>query len=58
MIRTGLFDRSHLSVLKRAVDVYARRHQVTVGVQLIENVPAAVVRIQQPDTVAGAWRSS
>ena len=29
MIRTGLFDHAHLSSLKRAVDVYARRHQVT-----------------------------
>lgn len=29
MIRTGLFDQSHLSTLKKAVDVYARRHQVT-----------------------------
>lgn len=29
MIRTGLFDQSHLSTLKKAVDVYAQRHQVT-----------------------------
>ncbi len=31
MIKTGIFDKSHLSVLKRAVDVYAKRHQVTAG---------------------------
>ena len=31
MIKTGIFDKSHLSVLKRAVDVYAQRHQVTAG---------------------------
>ncbi len=29
MIKTGLFDQTHLSALKKAVDVYARRHQVT-----------------------------
>lgn len=29
MIKTGLFDKSHLSTLKRAVEVYAQRHQVT-----------------------------
>jgi flagellar basal-body rod protein FlgB len=36
MIKTGLFDQSHLSVLKKAVDVYATRHQVTA--QNISNV--------------------
>ncbi|MBU8871885.1 MAG: flagellar basal body rod protein FlgB [Gemmatimonadales bacterium] len=29
MIKTGLFDQSHLSTLKKAVDVYASRHKVT-----------------------------
>ncbi|NCQ35571.1 flagellar basal body rod protein FlgB [bacterium] len=29
MIKTGLFDRNYLSTLKKAVDVYARRHAVT-----------------------------
>ena len=36
MIKTGLFDQSHLSTLKKAVDVYARRHKVTA--QNISNV--------------------
>ncbi len=29
MIKTGLFDSAHLGALKKAVDVYARRHKVT-----------------------------
>ena len=29
MIKTGLFDKDHLSVLKKAIDVYSGRHQVT-----------------------------
>ena len=29
MIKTGLFNKAHLSDLKKAVDVYAQRHQVT-----------------------------
>ncbi len=29
MIKTGLFDSARLGALKKAVDVYARRHQVT-----------------------------
>ena len=36
MIKTGLFDKSHLAVLKKAVDVYGRRHMVTA--QNISNV--------------------
>ncbi len=36
MIKTGLFDQAHLAVLKKAVDVYARRHEVTA--QNISNV--------------------
>ena len=36
MIKTGIFDQSHLAILKKAVDVYARRHQVTA--QNIANV--------------------
>jgi flagellar basal-body rod protein FlgB len=36
MIKTGLFDHDHLAVLKKAVDVYGRRHQVTA--QNISNV--------------------
>jgi len=29
MIKTGLFDKSHLATLKKAVGVYAQRHSVT-----------------------------
>jgi flagellar basal-body rod protein FlgB len=36
MIKTGLFDQNHLSTLKKAVDVYAKRHKVTA--QNISNV--------------------
>ncbi len=36
MIKTGLFDQEHLAVLKKAIDVYGRRHQVTA--QNISNV--------------------
>ena len=36
MIKTGLLDQSHLATLKKAVDVYARRHKVTA--QNISNV--------------------
>ena len=36
MIKTGLFDQEHLAVVKKAIDVYGRRHQVTA--QNISNV--------------------
>jgi len=36
MIKTGLFGKAHLTNLKKAVDVYAQRHQVTA--QNISNV--------------------
>jgi len=36
MINTGIFGHAHLENLKKAVDVYARRHQVTA--QNISNV--------------------
>jgi flagellar basal-body rod protein FlgB len=45
MIRTGLFDKSHLQTLKKAVDVYARRHQVTA--QNISNVQTEGYRSQR-----------
>ncbi len=45
MIKTGLFDQSHLSTLKKAVDVYAKRHQVTA--QNIANVETEGYRSQQ-----------
>lgn len=45
MIRTGLFDHDHLDALKRAVDVYARRHQVTA--ENIANVETPGYRAQR-----------
>ena len=45
MIKTGLFNKAHLSDLKKAVDVYARRHQVTA--QNISNVETAGYRAQK-----------
>jgi flagellar basal-body rod protein FlgB len=44
MIKTGLFDQEHLAVLKKAVDVYGRRHQVTA--QNISNVETPGYRAQ------------
>lgn len=45
MIKTGLFDKSHLAVLKKAVDVYSRRHQVTA--RNISNVETSGFRAQR-----------
>ena len=45
MIKTGLFDKEHLAVLKKAVDVYGRRHQVTA--QNISNVETPGYRAQR-----------
>jgi flagellar basal-body rod protein FlgB len=44
MIKTGLFDREHLAILKKAVDVYGLRHQVTA--QNISNVETPGYRAQ------------
>jgi len=45
MINTSLFDQDHLGALKKAVDVYARRHQVTA--QNISNVETPGYRAQR-----------
>ncbi len=45
MIKTGLFNKAHLTDLKKAVDVYARRHQVTA--QNIANVETSGYRAQK-----------
>jgi flagellar basal-body rod protein FlgB len=45
MIKTGLFDQQHLGVLKKAVEVYSRRHQVTA--QNISNVETPGYRAQR-----------
>ena len=57
MIKTGLFDKSHLATLKKAVDVYARRHQVTT--QNIANVETQGYRTQKlkfEEMLSGAER--
>ena len=45
MIKTGLFNKAHLSNLKKAVDVYAQRHQVTS--QNISNVETPGFKAQK-----------
>lgn len=45
MIKTGIFNKAHLTELKKAVDVYARRHQVTA--QNISNVETSGYRSQK-----------
>lgn len=45
MIRTGIFDKSHLASLKKAVGVYSQRHQVTA--QNIANVETPGYRTRQ-----------
>ncbi len=45
MIRTGIFQQSHLTSLKKAIDAYAQRHQVTA--QNIANVETAGYRARE-----------
>ncbi len=45
MIQTGLFNNDHLDSLKKALDVYAKRHEVTV--QNISNVETTGYRAQK-----------
>ena len=45
MIKTGFINNSHLDTLKKALDVYARRHEVTV--QNISNVETGGYRAQK-----------
>ena len=55
MIKTGLFDTSNLSSLKKAVGVYAKRHQVTA--ENISNVQTSGYRTQElkfEDMINGA----
>ncbi len=55
MIKTGLMDNSHLNTLKKALDVYSKRHQVTA--QNISNVQTDGYRTQEvkfEDMINGA----
>lgn len=55
MIKTGLLNKSHLATLKKAVDVYAKRHKVTT--QNISNVETNGYKSQElkfEDMLAGA----
>lgn len=45
MIRTGAFDSPQINMLKKALDVYARRHEVTV--QNVANVETGGFRAQK-----------
>jgi len=55
MIKTGLMDNSHLSTLKKALDVYSKRHQVTS--ENISNVQTSGYRTKEvnfEDMINGA----
>ena len=55
MIKTGLLNTNHLETLKKAVDVYSKRHKVTA--QNISNVQTSGYRTQQvnfEELMAGA----
>lgn len=55
MIKTGLLDNSNLTSLKKALDVYSKRHQVTA--QNISNVQTSGYRAQEikfEDLINGA----
>lgn len=45
MIRTGFFNNAHIDMLKKALDVYAKRHEVTV--QNVANVETGGYRAQK-----------
>ncbi|MBK7189306.1 MAG: flagellar basal body rod protein FlgB [bacterium] len=45
MIKTGFFKNDHLDMLKKALDVYAKRHEVTV--QNVANVETGGYRAQK-----------
>ncbi len=58
MLKTGIFNGSHLGTLKKALDVYAKRHQVTA--ENIANVETRGYRSQSvrfEDMLTGAGRS-
>lgn len=55
MIKTGLLDNNHLGTLKKALDVYSRRHQVTA--ENISNVQTSGYRTKEvkfEDLINGA----
>ena len=55
MKANGIFDQNHLSVLKRAVDVYARRHQVTAAnISNVETPGYEAQRLRFEDMLSGA----
>lgn len=45
MIKTGFFNNAHMDMLKKALDVYAKRHEVTV--QNVANVETGGYRAQR-----------
>ncbi|MBU2502861.1 MAG: flagellar basal body rod protein FlgB [bacterium] len=58
MLKTGIFEQSHLGTLKKALDVYAKRHQVTA--ENIANVETGGYRsraVRFEDMLTGAGRS-
>jgi flagellar basal-body rod protein FlgB len=54
-MKTGIFDQSHLAVLKRAVDVYARRHRVTAtNISNVETPGYQAQRLKFEEMLQGA----
>lgn len=45
MIKTGFFNNAHIDMLKKALDVYAKRHEVTV--QNVANIETGGYRAQK-----------
>jgi len=57
MIKTGLFNQNHLATLKKAVDVYARRHEVTArNISNVETQGYKAREFKFEEMLAGAGR--
>lgn len=58
MIRTGLFEKNHLTTLKAAVDAYARRHEVTAqNIANVETEGFRARRLKFEELLAGSGPS-
>ena len=54
-MKTGIFEQSHLTALKRAVDVYARRHRVTASnISNVETPGYQAQRLKFEELLQGA----
>jgi flagellar basal-body rod protein FlgB len=58
MLRTGIFDKAHLVNLKKAVDAYARRHEVTAqNIANVETPGYRARRLKFEEMLTGAGAS-